>query len=164
MDKGLEAITPFYNETPNTPRAHGSWDPGGSWVSRKFFLSYFPLRSFASFAFSAVSFGFGSPCSLVSSVLLTIKFVPNHEGIYQTAFRSVVSVEISGKQVLIHRLPHEVVILKGQRFPRCSKCTSSVLFELAHAAPDLFQSSISRIYELPVVEQTQPLKQKPSCA
>src|SRR5436853_4856616 len=101
MDKGLEAITPFYNETPNTPRAHGSWDPGGSWVSRKFFLSYFPLRSFASFAFSAVSFGFGSPCSLVSSVLLTIKFVPNHEGIYQTAFRSVVSVEISGKQVLI---------------------------------------------------------------
>lgn len=65
-----------------------------------------------------------------------------------------------------HRLPHEVVILKGQRFPRCSKCTSSVLFELAHAAPDLFQSSICRIYALPVVEQSQPIEQEPapSCA
>lgn len=65
-----------------------------------------------------------------------------------------------------HRLPHEVVILQGQRFPRCSKCTSSVLFELAHAAPDLFQSCICRIYELPVVEHTQPREQEPtpSCA
>jgi hypothetical protein len=32
------------------------------------------------------------------SAMLTIKFLPSSEGIYQTAFRSVVSVEIDGKQ------------------------------------------------------------------
>src|SRR5947199_5184263 len=42
-----------------------------------------------------------APVLFFSLHLLTIKFVPNHQGIYQTAFRSVVSVEISGKQVLI---------------------------------------------------------------
>ncbi|HEV2964748.1 MAG TPA: hypothetical protein VG649_23170 [Candidatus Angelobacter sp.] len=52
-----------------------------------------------------------------------------------------------------HRLPHEVVILRGQIFPRCSKCFGSVLFELAHAAPDLFQSGFCRVYELPAIEQ-----------
>jgi hypothetical protein len=52
---------------------------------RKFFHACFPLRSFA------------------TSALLTIKFLPNHEGIYQSLFRSVVSVEISGKQVFDQR-------------------------------------------------------------
>jgi hypothetical protein len=33
------------------------------------------------------------------SALLTIKFVPRREGFHQAAFRSVASVEISGKQV-----------------------------------------------------------------
>lgn len=61
-----------------------------------------------------------------------------------------------------HRLPHEVVILKGQRFPRCAKCNGSVLFELAHAAPDLFQSSICHVYKLPVVEQAQRFEQEPA--
>lgn len=59
-----------------------------------------------------------------------------------------------------HRLSHEVVILRGQIFPRCSKCFGSVLFELAHAAPDLFQSSLCRVYELPAIEQ-EPVE---SCA
>jgi hypothetical protein len=59
-----------------------------------------------------------------------------------------------------HRLPHEVIILRGQVLPKCSKCSGSVLFELAHAAPDLFQSSICRIYELPELEE----KESTPCA
>ena len=52
-----------------------------------------------------------------------------------------------------HRLPHEVVILKNDRFPRCSKCSDAVLFRLVHAAPDLFRSPQIRSYELPVIEE-----------
>jgi len=52
-----------------------------------------------------------------------------------------------------HRLSPEAVLIKGERFPRCAKCTADVLFELAYAAPDLFSGrSQSRIYELPVIE------------
>jgi hypothetical protein len=50
-----------------------------------------------------------------------------------------------------HHLPHEVVILKGQAFPRCSSCNDSVQFELMHAAPNLYQPSARIIYELPVI-------------
>ena len=50
-----------------------------------------------------------------------------------------------------HRLPHEVVIRKGEHFPKCANCKDAVLFDLAHAAPDLFQSQQHRVYELPVV-------------
>ena len=52
-----------------------------------------------------------------------------------------------------HRLPHEVVILSGERFPRCSKCSEPVLFSLLHSAPDLYQHYVYRIYELPEVEE-----------
>jgi hypothetical protein len=51
-----------------------------------------------------------------------------------------------------HRLPHEVILLKNERFPRCAKCKNEVIFELAYAAPDLFQIQKHRIYELPVIE------------
>jgi hypothetical protein len=52
-----------------------------------------------------------------------------------------------------HRLPHEVVILKGQRFPKCQKCASKVHFELVHPAPDLFRYTTFILYELPVIEE-----------
>lgn len=52
-----------------------------------------------------------------------------------------------------HRLPHEVVILKGERFPHCSKCADAVLFDLVHAAPDLFAAGQDRVYELPVIDE-----------
>lgn len=52
-----------------------------------------------------------------------------------------------------HRLPHEVVILRGQRFPKCQRCAESVLFELVHAAPDLFRHTIDITYELAVIEE-----------
>ena len=52
-----------------------------------------------------------------------------------------------------HRLPHEVVAVKGQVFPKCARCSDSVFFELAYAAPDLFESSLTHQYELPEEEQ-----------
>ena len=52
-----------------------------------------------------------------------------------------------------HRLPHEVVILKDEIFPRCCKCSEAVRFELAHAAPQLSPHGVYRIYELPVIEE-----------
>lgn len=51
-----------------------------------------------------------------------------------------------------HRLPHEAVIFKGQRFPKCKGCGEAVLFELAHAAPDLFRYAAYVLYELPEIE------------
>ena len=48
-----------------------------------------------------------------------------------------------------HRLAHQAIILKGQVFPRCSRCADAVFFELAYAAPDLFASSLTPVYELP---------------
>lgn len=52
-----------------------------------------------------------------------------------------------------HRLPHEVVVSKGQKFPKCQKCGDAVLFELLHTASDLFPQRIKFIYELPVIEE-----------
>jgi hypothetical protein len=51
-----------------------------------------------------------------------------------------------------HRLPHEMVLMKGERFPRCCKCSGAVLFDLVHAAPDLYRHFVHKIYELPVIE------------
>jgi len=39
-----------------------------------------------------------------------------------------------------HRLPHEVIVLRGEQFPRCAKCSEAVIFELFHAAPFLCSS------------------------
>jgi hypothetical protein len=52
-----------------------------------------------------------------------------------------------------HRLPHEVLILKGEHLPRCAGCSTAVLFELVHVAHDLCRGFQYRIYELPVIEE-----------
>ena len=54
-----------------------------------------------------------------------------------------------------HRLPHEVTLLKGETFPRCSQCGTSVEFELLKAAPEISGSGGFRVvlYELPAVEE-----------
>jgi hypothetical protein len=36
---------------------------------------------------------------------------------------------------LEHRLPAEVTLLRNQPFPRCSKCSEPVYFELVRSAP-----------------------------
>jgi hypothetical protein len=57
-----------------------------------------------------------------------------------------------------HRLPHEVTLVEGQQFPRCSKCQSDVVFELIHPAPSIQADQSFRVvlYELPVLEDDAP--------
>ena len=56
-----------------------------------------------------------------------------------------------------HRLPHEVTLLKGEAFPRCSKCADLVEFEPISLAPSLPEKH-GRIvlYELPEMEDEKP--------
>jgi len=59
-----------------------------------------------------------------------------------------------------HRLPHEVTLLRAERFPRCAKCDSAVVFELIKAADEDAAILGLRIclYELPVVDDEQEQK------
>jgi hypothetical protein len=54
-----------------------------------------------------------------------------------------------------HRLPHEVTLLSGQIFPRCSKCKDHVQFEVVRHAPHIqAQPGFNVVvYELPVFEE-----------
>jgi hypothetical protein len=54
-----------------------------------------------------------------------------------------------------HRLPHEVIVVQGQRFPKCQRCGNAVLFELLHSAPDLFRHKIPFTYDLPVLDDAE---------
>ena len=54
-----------------------------------------------------------------------------------------------------HRLPHEVTLVAGEVFPRCSKCQDAVQFESIRRAT-LAQADRSFrivVYELPVIEE-----------
>jgi hypothetical protein len=55
-----------------------------------------------------------------------------------------------------HRLPHEVTLIEGYKFPRCQKCATEVEFEPVALAP-LWKSGPTRtivLYELPeILEQ-----------
>jgi hypothetical protein len=54
-----------------------------------------------------------------------------------------------------HRLPHEVTVLRDQRFPRCAQCQNAVVFELVRAVTDDSDATFSSriyLYELPVLE------------
>lgn len=48
-----------------------------------------------------------------------------------------------------HRLPHEVILVAGEQFPRCSKCGALVSFELMREAHAGFEYNPVRLYELP---------------
>ncbi len=54
-----------------------------------------------------------------------------------------------------HRLPHEALLLGGEKFPRCGRCADRVEFELLKAVPGFEQhrDRIAKLYELPVVEE-----------
>ncbi|PYP91914.1 MAG: hypothetical protein DMG65_05590 [Candidatus Angelobacter sp. Gp1-AA117] len=52
-----------------------------------------------------------------------------------------------------HRLQHQVVIIRDEKFPRCGKCADSVFFELAYPAPGVREANFIRVYELPEVEE-----------
>jgi hypothetical protein len=52
-----------------------------------------------------------------------------------------------------HRLPHEVTLLKDQKFPRCCKCADLVLFEPVALAPTMVDRRGQIVlYELPCLE------------
>ena len=53
-----------------------------------------------------------------------------------------------------HRLPHEVTLLNGQRFPRCEKCRELVEFELEKGLPQIISGADFRVilFTLPVIE------------
>lgn len=57
-----------------------------------------------------------------------------------------------------HRLPEEVTLIRDQPFPRCSRCSEAVFYELARSAPSAgFHSGTTHfvvsLYELPVIEE-----------
>jgi hypothetical protein len=58
-----------------------------------------------------------------------------------------------------HRLPHEVTLLKGETFPRCTKCGDRVEFELVHAAPYQRDGTTFQIqlYALPDLDDEGPI-------
>lgn len=53
-----------------------------------------------------------------------------------------------------HRLPHEVILFQGERFPRCSKCRDKVSFELVYPATEIYADRGFRVvvHELPALE------------
>lgn len=57
-----------------------------------------------------------------------------------------------------HRLPHEVTLLSGKRFPRCSKCGEEVRFELLRAArvETHHHSFAIDLFELPSLDDGMP--------
>ena len=59
-----------------------------------------------------------------------------------------------------HRLPHEVTLLGGQLFPRCSKCKDAVEFHVVRQAVPIQSDSSFKVavYELPVVDDDEPPK------
>lgn len=76
-------------------------------------------------------------------------------------FRTGEAIPESGIYRVIHkahRVPHEVTLLSGHNFPRCSKCKDAVQFELIQAATELFHEHGFRVqlYELPVEECENP--------
>ena len=56
-----------------------------------------------------------------------------------------------------HRLPHEVTLLRHERFPKCASCQDAVIFELIRGVTfteeSLEYDSRIRLYELPVMEE-----------
>jgi hypothetical protein len=59
-----------------------------------------------------------------------------------------------------HTLPSEVALRKNDRFPSCSQCTDTVVFELIVALPNLFLGTGFGIYELPVWEKSRPTEER----
>ena len=72
-----------------------------------------------------------------------------------TSLRTGVNVPESGIYRISHsqhKLPHEVMLLKDQQFPRCSRCHEPVFYELVRSAPPASSypgAFTVTLYELP---------------
>jgi hypothetical protein len=53
-----------------------------------------------------------------------------------------------------HRLPAKVILIAGEKFPRCARCSEAVSFEIVLAANAFSSPAFTgiRVYELPVIE------------
>jgi hypothetical protein len=56
-----------------------------------------------------------------------------------------------------HRLPHEVTLLRGERFPKCQQCSNAVTFKLLRAAQEITRGEKSltfnvALYEIPALD------------
>ncbi len=47
-----------------------------------------------------------------------------------------------------HRLPHDVTLVAGQKFPSCGRCSSRVRFRLLKESPRLSPGSTIIVHEL----------------
>jgi hypothetical protein len=74
----------------------------------------------------------------------------------EMTFRTGERIARSGIYQVIHRLPHEVTLVKDQIFPRCAKCDGEVRFRLVRGAklPEVENEFSTQIYlyELPVLD------------
>ncbi len=76
-------------------------------------------------------------------------------------FKTGESVPVTGLYLVIHtahRLPHEALLLRGEKFPRCGKCQDEVEFEVLKAVPgfDQHRDRIAKLYELPTLDEDDP--------
>jgi hypothetical protein len=78
----------------------------------------------------------------------------------KTVFKTGETIPHSGIYRVVHtkhRVPHEVTLLHGERFPKCAKCQDAVVFEpvrpvtFSDDAPEV--SHKIRLYELPVLDE-----------
>ena len=53
---------------------------------------------------------------------------------------------------LAHRVPHEVTLIEGEKFPRCQKCEEAVAFEPLRISPDHETKSVIVLYQLPEID------------
>ena len=83
----------------------------------------------------------------MSRVRFKTEMVIPHSGIYRVLHGA-------------HRLPHEVTLLKGEKFPKCQKCSDTVTFALvrtlSYGAAAKDSSWRVTLYELPVLESDVP--------
>ena len=52
-----------------------------------------------------------------------------------------------------HRLPHEVALIAGNKFPRCGKCSKAVQFELLKAEPNMAARANVIVHEITARER-----------
>jgi len=79
----------------------------------------------------------------------------------QNDLRTGCSVPESGIYSVVHsqhHLPKEITLIRAQAFPRCSKCSDPVYFDLVRSAPSLdvrphgFRTTL---YEIPEITEQQ---------